>query len=64
VVAVAGDGPYGEKVTVMPWVIVVILAVLALLILAGPPLERIIDRIWPPAGVRKSRDTHRRPGRR
>ena len=36
----------------MPWVILLILAVLALLILAGPPLERIIDRIWPPDGVR------------
>jgi len=48
----------------MPWVILLILAVLALLILAGPPLERIIDRIWPPDGVRESQDTDRRAGRR
>jgi hypothetical protein len=36
----------------MSWVTLVILAVLAILILAGPPLERIIDRLWPPDGVR------------
>ena len=53
-----------KKVTVMPWVILLILAVLAVLILAGPPLERIIDRIWPPDGVRKPQDTDRRVGRR
>ena len=32
----------------MPYVIVVILVLLALLISAGPLLERLIDRIWPP----------------
>jgi hypothetical protein len=48
----------------MPWVILLILAVLALLILAGPPLEQIIDRIWPPDGVRKPHGTDRRLGRR
>jgi hypothetical protein len=48
----------------MPWVIVLILAMLALLILAGPPLERIIDWIWPPDGVRKPHDIKRRLGRR
>ena len=36
----------------MPWVILLILAVLAILILAGPPLEWIIERIWPPDGMR------------
>jgi hypothetical protein len=36
----------------MPWVVLVILAVLAILILAGPPLERIIERIWLPDGIR------------
>jgi hypothetical protein len=36
----------------MPWVVLVILAVLAVLILAGPLLERIIDRLWPPDPVR------------
>lgn len=44
----------------MLWVILAILAVLALLILAGPPLEGIIDRIWPPGGVRKPHRTNRR----
>ena len=39
----------------MIWVILAILAVLALLILAGPPLERLIDWIWPPGGSRASR---------
>ena len=34
----------------MTWLILAILAGLALLILAGPPLERIIDWIWPPGG--------------
>ena len=48
----------------MPWVILAILAVLALLILAGPPLEWIIDRIRPPDGVREPRDTARRRLRR
>jgi hypothetical protein len=33
---------------VMPYVIVVILVLLALLISAGPLLERLIDRFWPP----------------
>jgi hypothetical protein len=48
----------------MPWVILVVLAVLALLILAGPPLERIIDRIWPPDGVRSSYHPNRPHERR
>jgi hypothetical protein len=47
----------------MPWFILVILAVLALLILAGPPLERLIDRILPPDGARTAHDPSR-PGRR
>jgi hypothetical protein len=48
----------------MPWVILAILAVLALLILAGPPLESLIDRIWPPDGRRAHRGAIRRTGRR
>ena len=32
---------------VMSWLIVVILFVLALLIIAGPVLEDLIDRVWP-----------------
>ena len=32
----------------MPLTIFVVLSVLAVLILAGPALEEIIDRIWPP----------------
>jgi hypothetical protein len=44
----------------MPWVTLAILAVLALLILAGPPLERIIDWIWPPGGTRAPRHTGHR----
>ena len=32
----------------MSWLILAILAVLALLIIAGPVLEDLIDRIWPP----------------
>jgi hypothetical protein len=27
--------------------VVLILALLAMLILAGPPLEQLIDRLWP-----------------
>jgi hypothetical protein len=54
-----GDGDNEGKVTVMPWVILLILLVPAVLILAGPPLERIIDRIWPPDGVRPPRDADR-----
>jgi len=38
----------------MTWVTLAILAVLALLILAGPPLERVIDWIFPPGGRRAS----------
>ena len=30
----------------MTWLILVILAVLALLIVAGPVLEDLIDRLW------------------
>jgi hypothetical protein len=47
---------------IMPWVILTILAVLALLILAGPPLESLIDRIWPPEGSRTHHGAPRRPG--
>jgi hypothetical protein len=39
----------------MSWLVLVVLAVLALLIVAGPVLEDIIDRIWPPDGRRTSR---------
>jgi hypothetical protein len=38
----------------MSWLIVVILAVLALLIVAGPVLEDLIDRVLPP----QRRDAH------
>ena len=48
----------------MSWVILVILAVLAVLILAGPPLERIIDRLWPPDGVRPPQQLNRPHERR
>jgi hypothetical protein len=57
-------GDRGRKVTVMSWVILVILAVLAVLILAGPPVERIIDRLWPPGGVRPPHHPNRPPERR
>ena len=33
---------------VMSWLVVVILFVLALLVVAGPVLEELIDRVWPP----------------
>ncbi len=46
----------------MTWAILAILAVLALLILAGPPLERIIDWIWPPGGrAPRNAGHHARP---
>lgn len=45
----------------MTWVILAILAALALLILAGPPLERLIDWIWPPDGSRASRTVGHHP---
>jgi hypothetical protein len=48
----------------MTWVILAILAVLALLILAGPPLEGLIDRIWPPDGSRTVGHAGRRTGPR
>jgi hypothetical protein len=48
----------------MTWVILAILAVLALLILAGPPLEGLIDRIWPPDSGRTVRHAGRPPGPR
>ncbi|MFI7542494.1 hypothetical protein [Actinoplanes sp. NPDC049599] len=32
----------------MSWLILVILVVLAMLIVAGPVLEDLIDRVWPP----------------
>ena len=31
----------------MSWLILVILIVLALLVVAGPVLEDLIDRVWP-----------------
>jgi hypothetical protein len=48
----------------MSWVILVILAVLAVLILAGPSLERIIDRLWPPDGIRQPHHPNRLHERR
>lgn len=36
----------------MSLLILAILATLALLIVAGPVLEDLIDRIWPPDGAR------------
>jgi hypothetical protein len=36
------------EVTVMSLVIIAILLLLGVLILAGPMLEDLIDRIWPP----------------
>ncbi|GAA3950429.1 hypothetical protein [Actinoplanes auranticolor] len=44
----------------MSWFILVILAVLALLIVAGPVLEDLIDRIWPPHTDPAARHAHRR----
>ena len=32
----------------MSWLILVVLVVLGLLIVAGPVLEDLIDRFWPP----------------
>lgn len=32
----------------MSWLILVILIVLGMLIVAGPVLEDLIDRVWPP----------------
>ncbi len=37
----------------MPFVIVAILLVLTLLVVAGPVLEGVIDRIWPPDTVER-----------
>lgn len=34
----------------MAFVVIAILLLLGLLILAGPLLEALLDRIWPPAG--------------
>lgn len=48
-----------SEVPVMSWLILVVLAVLALLIVAGPVLEDMIDRIWPPGGRRPSRTRSR-----
>jgi hypothetical protein len=45
---------------VMSWLILVILAVLALLILAGPVLEDLIDRVWPPG----AKPAIRHPGKK
>jgi hypothetical protein len=44
----------------MSWLILVILSVLALLILAGPVLEDLIDRIWPRDADPAARHAHRR----
>ncbi|GIE54127.1 hypothetical protein [Actinoplanes nipponensis] len=44
----------------MSWLIVVVLAVLALLIVAGPVLEDLIDRVWPPGPGPAARRAHRR----
>jgi hypothetical protein len=44
----------------MSWLILVILSVLALLIVAGPVLEELIDRIWPPHADRPARHPHGR----
>jgi hypothetical protein len=44
----------------MSWLVLVILAVLALLIVAGPVLEDLMDRFWPAA----PRPAARRPRRR
>jgi hypothetical protein len=44
----------------MSWFILVILALLALLIVAGPVLEDLIDRIWPPETDPAARQAHRR----
>ena len=44
----------------MSWLIVVILAVLALLIVAGPVLEDLIDRVWPPGHGASSSSTGRK----
>ena len=44
----------------MSWLILVILAVLALLIVAGPVLEDLIDRIWPPDADPAARHANRR----
>ncbi|HET6529450.1 MAG TPA: hypothetical protein VFH03_02355 [Actinoplanes sp.] len=38
----------------LPLVITVILLLLAVLILAGPPLEGLIDRMWPSGRQRPS----------
>ena len=46
--AAAREDQIRKAVTVMSWLILAILAVLALLIIAGPVLEDLIDRIWPP----------------
>ncbi|MET0492438.1 MAG: hypothetical protein ABW000_04835 [Actinoplanes sp.] len=39
----------------MSWLVLVILVVLALLVVAGPVLEELIDWIWPPGGRRSIR---------
>ncbi|WP_255630392.1 hypothetical protein [Jidongwangia harbinensis] len=44
----------------MSWLILVILAVLAMLILAGPLLEELIDRVWPPGRNLATRGSRRR----
>jgi hypothetical protein len=42
----------------MTWLILVILAVLAVLIVAGPVLEELIDWVWPPGPGRAARHPH------
>ena len=47
----------------MSWlilVVLVVLAVLAMLIVAGPVLEDLIDRVWPPGRGARSLSTGRK----
>lgn len=45
----------------MSWLVLVILVVLALLVVAGPVLEDLIDRVWSPGRGPVPRHPHRRP---
>lgn len=42
----------------MLWLILVILAVFTLLTVAGPVLEDLMDRVFPPSGHRAGRSRH------
>ena len=42
----------------LPMVVTAILVLLAVLIVAGPLLEQLIDWIWPPDGHRRVRHPH------